>query len=297
MRGSADPRRTRGNPDPAGVSWTVTPAIGLDSAPWRTHSVPVRRLLLLATLLPLGCAPAPTVEVQATGLVVDGAGTPVPDLRISQYELTFIVDGHAMRHRYTEDTDGSFPGIVTGPDGRFTIHDSDLLLSYEWVREEEVCWDECIAFETVCDTFEEEVCDLCTFEECWDDCWEECDTYCWDEEICATYEDGSTECWIETYCEEESCETVCEPVCDTWTEPCDCRIETWDECFESCVETEEQCEWVTRRTMEYPTLGEIEATEARISLPETEEDVLGENIVSSPVDELRWRQSDRFVLP
>ena len=87
------------------------------------------------------------------------------DTRQSQYELTFIVDGHAMRHRYTEDTDASFPGIVTGPDGRFTIHDSDLLLSYEWVREEEVCWDECVAYETVCDTFEQEVCDVCTFEE------------------------------------------------------------------------------------------------------------------------------------
>jgi len=248
----------------------------------------------------------------ATGQVVTGGSLqPAAELPVKRYQLTFVVageDGDAEITRTYEQTtpDTAGEAIVTDSTGWFRVEAADLVLSYDWQRDELICSDVCATWETVCEQVTEEVCsDICSKDECRDECWDECSTECWDETYCDDYG-----CWTETVCE-DFCTPVCDVVCETVSYQCGCSIETYDVCGDSCVEVVEECDWVTRTYTAYPSLDEVVSTRADIGIGAGSG---GEHVIipGEPLEAFQyvgcdaagecgptnmWVQKDRFMLP
>jgi len=261
----------------------------------------------LVLLLAGGCMTNDEPRLIATGelLAADGH-TPLGDKVIDRYVLTFSVLDNAgdpidIVREFIHDGRGK--PIVTNGDGQFEIRSATLELSFDWERDEYVCDDVCVTWDTFCTEVNEEVCDVCTEQDCWDDCSESCYDECWDEEYCD--EDG---CWTETVCEEvcdESCQTVCEPV----DYDCNCRWETYEECDDVCTETTEECDWLTRTYTSYRSVDEVKKTKAAVWTRdktrrlymiggEQNEDATGPDCgEDGQCDQRLWFQNDRFVAP
>jgi hypothetical protein len=232
----------------------------------------------------------------ASGQLVTESGTPLADVSVDRYRLTFVVAGEAgevpIERVFTTDAHGA--PIASDVDGRFEVRSEDLALSYQWQRDELECQDVCVAWEEVCEQASEEVClDICTELECWEDC----TTECWEETVC----DEFGECWLETVCE-DSCSEVCEPV----SYECNCHVEVYEVCGDECIETVEECAWVTRTYTSDASLGAVVRTHADITLSSqeiVEADVLEayRHVACDEDGECSttnlWIEKDRFVPP
>lgn len=267
---------------------------------------------LVCSVATIGCGTSTPEEHQrlvAAGqlLTADGA-TPLAGMAVDRYQVTFVVAGEngdaEINRLFSEDESGA--GIVTDADGWFRVASPDLALAYDWQRDELVCGEVCVAWDTVCDQVTEEIClDTCTEEQCWDECWDDCAVECWDEEVC----DGDGNCWVETVCE-EYCTEVCETVCDTVSYGCNCYLDTYEVCDDQCVESAEECEWVTRTYTSAASLGDVIGTRTTVWV---HDETLAEHLIDGDLIEAQqhegcnaagecgpvdlWVQKDRFVVP
>jgi len=251
-------------------------------------------LLGLGLGLATGCVPDHGQQLLAMGELVSPSGERLAHQPIDQYQITFLVEGETgeveIRRLYSDANESGDP-IVTDEDGRFTITQNALDLSYSWERDEYVCEDRCVSWEEVCQTESEQICSTCYEDYCWEECWDEC----WDETYCDDYG-----CWTETWCD-----TSCGTFCDTESYACDCYWQDYAECWDECSATVEDCDWVTRTYTSPVPYGRVLSAEAAIALP-GRSPIAGEPLVSEhrecerdeecDYDE-RWVQHDRFVVP
>jgi hypothetical protein len=258
--------------------------------------------MLLVSVLTVACGPGGGGEeddpqrLSAIGQVFEPDGTtPATGMPVNRYNLFLVVPSEeediTIQRSFTEDASGK--PIVTDADGRFQIASEDLSLYYDWYRDELVCEDVCVEWETQCEWVSEEIClDTCTELECYDDCY----TECWDETVCDEFGD----CWVETYCED-----VCEEVCDPVDYPCDCYIDTYEVCGDVCSTWTEDCGYVTRTFTSYALLEDVLSTSATIDVDgATVEGTTLEAYQHNACDEAGacelinlWIQNDSFTLP
>lgn len=250
-------------------------------------------------------------RLDAGAVVVDATGAPLAGAEIEAYVVYFeVADGFEIERRFVEDVTEP-AGIRTDEAGRFLVAASDLALSYDWQRDEQVCEDLCSEWQTSCQEVTEEVCvERCeevTYDDCSQECWDDCETVCYDQTVC----DEEGNCWSETVCEDQ-CTSTCEEVCGPVTEyDCydECRVETYEECSDVCLEMVQECRWVTRTYTSYPELSEVVATRSELILRDADSQVhvtVGETLESrqgQKCDDERceplnvWIQQDRFVVP
>lgn len=279
---------------------------------------------VLATACVLGEPFDPDAQaLTVAGQLLESDGvTPRAGQVIDHYTLTFVVDGgFEIERTFVHDEAGA--PLVTDTSGHFALSATDLALSYDWQRDEYVCEDVCTLWAEDCYLVTEPVCvdecEIVTYDACYESCWDECSTTCYDETVCETYYDeyGPYEvCWTETYCDDD-----CTTYCDTWCEPVTeqvctsvCHDETYERCDDICLETESVCEWVTRTYTSYPSLQDVDRTEARVRVRGTggapltltgdplearqaEACTRREDGTTRCVARNEWRQNDVFVLP
>lgn len=259
--------------------------------------------LLAGLLLVAACGGEPDdgQRLVATGTLLAEDGTPLSGRSIDEYELTFSVlaeNDSVVDISRTFSDDGAGEPLVADVDGRFQVSTLDLALTYDWVQDEYVCDEVCVAWDTFCYEVTEEVClDTCSEEQCWEDCWDDCVVDCYDEVVCDDYD-----CWTETYCD-ETCTPVCENVCDVVSYPCNCYLDSYDVCEDQCVDTVQECGWIE---VTYTSLAELEQilnTHARIRVDgETLDGDTVEAFQHAMCDETcqtvnLWIQNDRFFMP
>ncbi len=262
--------------------------------------------ILLLAVATMGCGSKGSPELRqrlvASGTLLANDGvTPLVGTQVDRYELTFSFAGEAgeafVERKFLDD--GASAPIVTDESGRFQVTASDLALSYDWERDEEVCQNVCQSWDTICHDVTEEVCtSTCTDQQCWIECWDDCWTECYDEWVCDEYD-----CWTETVCE-EYCTEICDEVCETVSYPCNCYWDTYEQCHDECVATAQECHWVTRTYTTHPALHDIVSTRASVWLSD-QGSISGKTVEayqhqvcaeSCERTEL-WIQKDRFVLP
>lgn len=237
-------------------------------------------------------------QLKADGQVfaLDGS-TPLPNLALDSYSIFFrITDSVELTRRFTQPEPNSTSAIQTDLSGLFTLNANRLQLAYSYESDPYlVCQDVCVAWDTQCYTYTEDVCvQQCRtveYEECGPSCQNVCTTSCGevctpscrDVERCEWYtdKDGNSyqDCWSEQECSNscrtectESCREECSTVCrpgsrrECWDE---CHPEQRERCDDVCVQTVEECWWQTDTIWVYPRFEDVRSTRTEIQITDS----------------------------